>query len=1067
MRNIHRIFISFMFSALIALIFFDSANASSSGTYGANITWTLSDSGVLTISGSGAMYEPTDEEVSPWRNDQTIKKVVITSGVTTLSNSAFVNCLNLTSISFPSSLISIGDNAFYSCKNLPSISFPSGLISIGKWAFAYCETLPSVTLPDTVNSIDRYAFYNCTGLETVLFNSDASFGSSVYFYSQFDKCTKLKSLVYENGCTVINGNGFRGCSSLSNITIPATATTIFGFPQCNSLSIHYAGTKNAAKQILPNGTNTTIHCATWYCSDGTTNFCTDTEGSCGSNVYYSYHEKVLRIYGSGEMNDFWNRKQEESSAPWSGMIIEKAIIEDGVTYLGSGILSYCSSLNELTISDTVTQINSTANFDSYGISSSYRIKCFADSTAQTFAISNNIPYVLLIKINFDANSGSVNTNSTIVTHGSTYGTLPTPTRTGYTFVGWFTSANDGTLITSSSTVSITANQTLYAHWNANTYTVSFNANGGSTSTTSKAVTYGSTYGTLPTPTRTGYEFDGWYTAASGGSQITSSSSVSITANQTLYAHWIKTYTVSYNVNGGTGTPSSQTKKENVPLILSSIKPTKTYVIQYNSNGGSVSPASKNVSCTFNNWNTSINGSGTSYAPGSTYSTNADVSLYAQWTNPTAGSLTTPTRSGYTFAGWYTSATGGTRINETTTIAENLTVYAHWTGKGYQMGINTYSFSNYGDSDSPGGHCFGMSITSSGYYTGALNIGIIGGNSTLYSYSKTATVKRPICYYQGIQGSYSSRATVAGGSWYLYDVYNISLDWQEVVNYVKNHTYDGTGSLQIGFRKRNEGGHAINFLRYENVDGQDRIYAYDNNFPNQETYFYMDSSGNVKQSPVGTFSGTIDCIALRNVRTYFNIAGSFDSSHVIYMPKDSATVQGFTCSYMDGVFSGEEYVMYEIPADQESVIIIPNKDYADFIYMDTEYSFGEIADDTRGELRFASLKEGAVISEASFRIFGAGSVFGEPDFILPSALTVIDESAFESISAKIVYIPDSCIKIGAFAFRNSAVEQIRIPTGCTIDDTAFYGCESVQIFGTSGSAAETFCNSHNNCTFIAE
>ena len=160
-------------------------------------------------------------------------------------------------------------------------------------------------------------------------------------------------------------------------------------------------------------------------------------------------------------------------------------------------------------------------------------------------------------------------------------------------------------------------------------------------------------------------------------------------------------------------------------------------------------------------------------------------------------------------------------------------------------------------------------------------------------------------------------------------------------------------------------------------------------------------------------------------------------------------------------------MYEIPADQESVIIIPNKDYADFIYMDTEYSFGEIADDTRGELRFASLKEGAVISEASFRIFGANSAFGEPDFTLPSALTTIDESAFENIPAKIVYIPDSCTMIGAYAFRNSKVEQIRIPAGCLIDDTAFYGCESVQIFGTAGSAAETFCNSHDNCTFVAE
>jgi uncharacterized repeat protein (TIGR02543 family) len=140
-------------------------------------------------------------------------------------------------------------------------------------------------------------------------------------------------------------------------------------------------------------------------------------------------------------------------------------------------------------------------------------------------------------VTFNANGGSVSTGSKTVTYGGTYGTLPTPTRSGYTFAGWYTSSSGGSKITASSTASITSNQTLYAHWTANTYTVTFNANGGSVSTTSKTVTCGGTYGTLPTPTRSGYTFDGWYTSSSGGSKITASSTVSITSNQTLYAHW--------------------------------------------------------------------------------------------------------------------------------------------------------------------------------------------------------------------------------------------------------------------------------------------------------------------------------------------------------------------------------------------------------------------------------------------------------------------------------------------------------------------------------------------------
>ncbi len=71
------------------------------------------------------------------------------------------------------------------------------------------------------------------------------------------------------------------------------------------------------------------------------------------------------------------------------------------------------------------------------------------------------------------------------------------------------------------------------------YTVTFNANGGTSSTNSKSVTYGSTYGTLPTPTRTGYSFTGWYTSADGGSLVTDRTTVNIARDHELYARWTK------------------------------------------------------------------------------------------------------------------------------------------------------------------------------------------------------------------------------------------------------------------------------------------------------------------------------------------------------------------------------------------------------------------------------------------------------------------------------------------------------------------------------------------------
>ena len=131
-----------------------------------------------------------------------------------------------------------------------------------------------------------------------------------------------------------------------------------------------------------------------------------------------------------------------------------------------------------------------------------------------------------------------------VSNGETYGTLPTPTHDGYTFDGWYTAKSGGTKITANTVVSLTADQTLYAHWTpVQRYTVIFNANADAdtvpvtVSPSSKVVTNGEPYGTLPNPTRMEYVFVGWYTAKSGGEKITESSVVSVTGNQTLYAHW--------------------------------------------------------------------------------------------------------------------------------------------------------------------------------------------------------------------------------------------------------------------------------------------------------------------------------------------------------------------------------------------------------------------------------------------------------------------------------------------------------------------------------------------------
>lgn len=141
-------------------------------------------------------------------------------------------------------------------------------------------------------------------------------------------------------------------------------------------------------------------------------------------------------------------------------------------------------------------------------------------------------------ISYTMNNGTNNSsNPTSYKVTSNNIILASPTRTGYTFTGW--TGSNGTTAQKSVTIpkGSTGNKNYTANWKANTYTVSFDSNGGSSVTTTLTVTYDGTYGTLPNATRDGYTFDGWYTLASGGTKIESTNRVYITQNVSLFAHW--------------------------------------------------------------------------------------------------------------------------------------------------------------------------------------------------------------------------------------------------------------------------------------------------------------------------------------------------------------------------------------------------------------------------------------------------------------------------------------------------------------------------------------------------
>ena len=270
------------------------------------------------------------------------------------------------------------------------------------------------------------------------------------------------------------------------------------------------------------------------------------------------------------------------------------------------------------------------------------------------------------RVTFDANGGSCSTSY-----------LDAARTTSYTFSKWNTKADGtGTDVNSGGSYTLNAATTLYAKWNSTTTTASV---------------------TLPTPTRTGYTFKGWATSKTATSGSAAGASYTPTAAVTLYAIWQAiTYTISFNVNGGSGSIASQTKTYGVALTLTTSKPTKSsttpspasYTVTLNANGGSVSPASltanRTTSYSFSTWNTAANGTGTSYASGGSYTANAAATLYAQYNSSTstaAVTLPTPTRSGYQFLGWATSSTAASGTTGSYTPTGNVTLYAIWKGLG--------------------------------------------------------------------------------------------------------------------------------------------------------------------------------------------------------------------------------------------------------------------------------------------------------------------------------------------------------------------------------------------------
>ncbi len=296
-----------------------------SGKCGSNLTWTLDDAGMLTISGTGSMEEYGDN-CPPWYGES-ISEVKIGNGVTSIAKNAFSDCYDLTSVTIPSSMISIGDQAFMNCPCLTNVTIPDNVASIGHGAFSYCADLTSVSIPDSVTSIGDSAFQECENLTSVKIGNSVTNIGEFAFYN----CRNLKSVTISDSVTSIGEAAFENCEKLTSVTIPDSVTTISSsaFLDCSTLS-----------RIVVSSTNTT------YSSDS-------------KGVLFDKKKTELILCPEGYSGAYTIPNSVTSigeSAFYKCKNLTSVSIPDSVTSIGRGAFDYCENLTSVTLPNSVTNI---------------------------------------------------------------------------------------------------------------------------------------------------------------------------------------------------------------------------------------------------------------------------------------------------------------------------------------------------------------------------------------------------------------------------------------------------------------------------------------------------------------------------------------------------------------------------------------------------------------------------------------------------------------------------------------------------------------------------------------
>lgn len=642
--------------------------------------------------------------------DSSLSSVVIGNSVRTIGSGAFQNT-RLTSLVIPNSVTTIGENAFRE-STLTSVSFGNSVRSIGRHAFQQTR-LTSLVIPNSVTTIGDDAFRE-TAISSVVISDSVNIIENGTFFGN----DSLTSVTIPNSVTSIGAGAFSDSDALASVVIGSSVTDIFlnAFYRNISLtSVRFLGNAPVVGRDVFSGIPET---ATAYVSNTAISSFTlagtppKWNGLIVVNSFTNANLSALTLSSGNLSPDFltsttsYNTSVTNSTSSItvnptksdSNATIQVRVNGESYTGVSSGSASSPLSLNiglntidvKVTAEDGITMKTYTTTVTRAAPSSSGA------------APSASVPVIPTYQITYSGNASDVVTTPSdfnSYTSGQKITvTSQLPVRTGYSFVEWNTSSSGGGMAyKTGATITVGSNnETLYAQWKINQYTINFDSNGGPTLKLNQITQDFNSTITVPAlpqdALRIGYTFLGWNTKADGsGSPFAPSDKLQIgAANITLFVQWkINQYIVNYQANGNEigRVPATVTQDFNSKVIVSAPSPVFT-----------------RKGYTFSGWSMTIDGSGTSFKFGDTFILGAsNQTLYAIWTPETylvtflntskdplpkgqfltggviTSAPTPPSRKGFLFKGWSSKADKSNIVAfpYAPGVIRNVTLYAVW------------------------------------------------------------------------------------------------------------------------------------------------------------------------------------------------------------------------------------------------------------------------------------------------------------------------------------------------------------------------------------------------------